>query len=160
MKRETPRYWRPLVRAPRAALEPEPQAAVAATMEAYGIDEAAARKRINDHADECEYWVNDLFQIEVSKCGAFVHLDIRRRDGSIDLRDWRHFQQIKNEIVGEECEGIELYPAESRKVDTANRFHLWVCTDPTFRFPFGSERRSVDYQSSDARVPSLRQRPL
>jgi len=29
-------------------------------------------------------------------------------------------------IVGEEHEAFEVYPAESRLVDTANQYHLWV----------------------------------
>lgn len=40
--------------------------------------------------------------------------------------DWREFQRIKNEVVGPEREAVELYPAESRLVDTANEYHLWV----------------------------------
>jgi hypothetical protein len=40
--------------------------------------------------------------------------------------DWREFQRIKNEVCGEEREAVELYPAESRLVDTANEFHLFV----------------------------------
>src|SRR5690606_20517486 len=39
--------------------------------------------------------------------------------------DWREFQQLKNYLVGEEWEGVELYPAESRLVDPSNRFYLW-----------------------------------
>jgi multidrug resistance efflux pump len=52
-------------------------------------------------------------------------------------------QQIKNELVGEECEGIELYPAESRKVDTSNKYHMWCIADPAFRFPVGFRERDV-----------------
>src|ERR1043165_2191444 len=40
--------------------------------------------------------------------------------------DWRDYQRIKNELVGPEAEGVELYPAESRLVDTSNQFHLYV----------------------------------
>jgi hypothetical protein len=28
------------------------------------------------------------------------------------LQDWRVLQEIKNALVGEECEAIELFPAE------------------------------------------------
>jgi hypothetical protein len=37
------------------------------------------------------------------------------------VHDWRDLQRIKNQLVGPECEAVELYPAESRKVDTANQ---------------------------------------
>ena len=45
--------------------------------------------------------------------------------------------------MGEENEGVELYPAESRLVDGANQFHLWVFEDETVRLPFGFPERLV-----------------
>jgi len=72
--------------------------------------------------------------------GPFVHLTIRAVDGSA-RHDWRDFQRIKNELVGEEAEGVELYPSESRVVDTANHYHLWVFRE--HRFPFGMEAREL-----------------
>lgn len=87
---------------------------------------------------------------------AFLHLNIRRRDGKVILRDWRHFQRIKNDIVGAECEAIEMYPAESRLVDESNKYHLYAWTNPRFRIPFGWTQRSVSYVSGS--VPGTRQR--
>lgn len=87
-----------------------------------------------------------------------MHLNIRRRDGSHDTRDWRHFQEIKNQLAGPECEAIELYPAESRKVDTSNKFHLW-CFPPGERLPIGWQERDVQYEENRA-VPGIRQRAL
>lgn len=72
----------------------------------------------------------------------FIHLVIRRHDGAPCV-SWRHFQQIKNELVGTECEAVELFPAESRLVDTANDYHLWVYADPASRFPIGWSHRIV-----------------
>jgi len=72
--------------------------------------------------------------------GEFVHLTIRNRDGSA-RHEWQDFQRIKNELVGKEAEAVELYPAESRLVDVANHYHLWVF--PAYRFPFGMEQREV-----------------
>lgn len=43
--------------------------------------------------------------------------------------DWRDMQRVKNDLCGEEWEGLELYPAESRLVDPSNRFYLW-CVPP------------------------------
>jgi hypothetical protein len=54
-----------------------------------------------------------------------VHLSIKRFDRG-PVRDWRHLQQIKNEVVGPEAEAFEIFPAESRLVDTANQYHLWA----------------------------------
>jgi hypothetical protein len=87
------------------------------------------------------------------------HLNIRRRDGKPIFRDWRHFQWIKNELVGEECEGLELYPAESRLNDTSNKYHLFVFADPTYRIPFGMQDRDV-IERDDAKKPGHRQRRM
>jgi len=40
-------------------------------------------------------------------------------------------------------EGLEIYPAEERLVDSANQFHLWVFDSPIFRFPIGFRERLV-----------------
>lgn len=116
--------------------------------------------RIMDAEDaRTELWINDLYQVQVRHLDdLMVHLNIRRRDGGPILRDWRHFQQIKNELVGPECEAIELYPAESRLVDTSNKYHLYAVKDPTFRFPVGFTERQVSYESGQ--TPGTRQRPL
>ena len=47
--------------------------------------------------------------------------------------DWREFQHIKNDLVGEEWEAIELYPAESRVCDPSNYFILYCAP----KLPFG-----------------------
>src|SRR5262245_12970239 len=66
-----------------------------------------------DDEAKCQYWINDIYQVAVHVLNdTWVQLNIRRRDGKPIFRDWRHFQQIKNELVGEECEAMELYPAE------------------------------------------------
>lgn len=53
-------------------------------------------------------------------------------------------------------EGVELYPAESRKADSANQYHLWVLSEP-IQFPFGFQSRFVvDHIEGSAAV----QRPL
>jgi len=116
-----------------------------------------AKRVLEAEIEETEVWVNELYQVQVRRYeDGMIHLNIRRRDGRPILRDWRHFQQIKNELVGAECEAVELYPAESRKVDESNKYHLFAVADPTYRFPFGFEERKVsDVQS---KVPGFRQR--
>jgi len=87
-----------------------------------------------------EVFLNDVYQVSCSHIKIFdypgVHLSIKRIDRA-PLHDWRELQQIKNELVGPEYEAVELYPAESRVVDTANQYHLWVIIKPGIRFPFG-----------------------
>jgi len=53
-----------------------------------------------------------------------IWLSYKRNDRAA-FGDWRIKQHIKNQMVGPECEAIEIYPAESRKVDTSNQYHLW-----------------------------------
>lgn len=90
----------------------------------------------NEKAGERVY-MNDVYQVHVRlPRPGMVHLSIKRIDRE-PVHDWRDLQEIKNQICGSECEAVELYPAESRVVDTANQYHLWVCTDEKFRFPFG-----------------------
>jgi hypothetical protein len=106
-----------------------------------------------------EIWYNDKYVVHVRRGGkAFgwkdekgnpiliTHLSIRREDNRAII-DWRDFQWIKNELVGEENEGCEIYPAESRLVDGANQFHTWVFEDDTIRFPFGFNERIVSETS-------------
>lgn len=56
------------------------------------------------------------------------------------LHDWRDFQRIKNDIVGPDWEGVELYPAESRLVDPSNRFYLWCVPKGVLRFGYDHRR--------------------
>ena len=68
-----------------------------------------------------------------------VHSRTRAATGA---HDWRHMQRIKNDIAGPEREAVELFPAESRLVDTANEFWLWVLPEGE-QFPFGFSERKV-----------------
>lgn len=84
-----------------------------------------------------------------------IHLSIKRIDRQ-PVHDWAHLQRIKNELVGERHEAIELYPAEDRMVNMANQYHLWVVDDPEVRFPIGfHEGRHV---SDDIAASKARQR--
>jgi hypothetical protein len=74
-----------------------------------------------------------------------IHLSIKRRDKrQLSQRShWRDLQRIKNELVGEEHEAVEMYPADSRKVDTSNQYHPWVIDNEEFQFPWGFHDRMV-----------------
>ena len=85
---------------------------------------------------------NDTYDVMAFEDPHFVHLVIHRHDWEA-RSDWREFQQIKNQIVGPECEAVDLFPAESRLVDTSNAYHLWVHRDPTYRFPMGPHHRQT-----------------
>lgn len=71
-------------------------------------------------------WVNRLYDaIRVERPNGTIHISFKRRDRAA-VRDWRHMQQIKNELAGPEREGLELFPRESRLLDGANQYHIWV----------------------------------
>jgi hypothetical protein len=73
-----------------------------------------------------ELFVNNKYQVLLRHIGhGVIMLSARRLDREA-IHDWRELQQIKNMLVGAEREAIEIYPAESRKVDTANQYYLWV----------------------------------
>ena len=102
---------------------------------------------------EREVWLNDVYTVFVnrgietplefnSKRVTVCWLSIKRNDNRA-LPDWRDFQWIKNQLVGEENEGCELFPAESRLVDGANQYHLWVFEQTEMQFPFGFPTRMV-----------------
>ena len=100
-----------------------------------GVPLEEARKIYEEEA-RLPCWMNDLYVVTVGELeSGAMHLSIRRTDRA-PCRDWRHFQQIKNQLCGPEREGVELYPAESRVVDTANQFHIWVLP-PGDKWPVG-----------------------
>jgi len=105
-----------------------------------------------------EVWANDLYQIVVTYMGeimgdethdrqGFMHLSMKRHDRH-PMADWRHYQAIKNEIAGPEREAVEIFPAESRLVDSANEYHLWVFPEGyVIEFGFTEQLVSSDYQT-------------
>lgn len=80
-------------------------------------------------------YMNDTYQVAVHGHGECIHLSIKRIDRK-PIHDWRDLQDIKNQLAGPEAAAVELYPAESRIVDTANQYHLWVIKSTTY-LPFG-----------------------
>jgi len=103
-----------------------------------------------------EIWVNDIYQVNILRgenCDGYIHhpqlkgkcdyISIKTHNKEA-VRDWRHFQQIKNELVGEHREAIEIFPSEDRLVDTANQYHLWVLPEG-FIPAFGFTERLVNY---------------
>lgn len=123
-----------------------------------------------------EIWGNDLYTATVSYVDGymgFVPTDDSPRtpwQGVLQIsyhrhnrkpvRDWRHGQRIKNDIAGPEREAVELYPAESRLLDGANEYHLWVAPEGAV-FPFGVWKRSVaDLEEEGYTGTGARQRPI
>lgn len=51
---------------------------------------------------------------------------VQRHDNEPIPNHWREMQSIKNEIFGKEITAIEYYPAESKLMDAANIYWLWI----------------------------------
>lgn len=139
----------PLVENPRDAFRPQPPE-VAEVARHYGLSEDAALAWLEYHHARSRYFVNDVYRVQVAACdhdADALHVCVIRHDKGL-ARDWRHLQQIKNEVAGPEREAVELFPAESRRIDTSNKFHLWVL--PTgLRVPFGWNMRDVTFERAD-----------
>jgi hypothetical protein len=108
-------------------------------------------------------YLNDLYSVFVREIGhGALHLSFHRHDRKA-VRDWRHFQQIKNETAGPERLAIEVFPPESMLVDAANEYHLWVFP-PGWeeQFPFLLPVRNVMTQEEGEQLygkSKARQRP-
>lgn len=99
---------------------------------------------------------NSIYQVEMTliDCpppfGRVVYLSLKTLDRQ-PRHDWREMQRIKNELVGEEVEAVEVYPAESRLVDTSNQYHLYCFPELQFengKLPFGYKDRLVSEGST------------
>jgi hypothetical protein len=135
--------WQPLKRG-KLKLPPEDQHLKETIKQHKALYKAngmkATGKQIRKRAKESikrllsdEIWINDLYQVNVDRktYDNWIHLSIKRRGKeTIQGSAWQHFQWIKNQLVGEEYEALELYPAESRMVNTVNQYHLWVMKHP------------------------------
>ena len=103
---------------------------------------------------DCDTYQNDIYIVMVFRRkqadwqihdkelkGFMTYLSIKRRDKN-SIHDWRHLQQIKNELVGEDYEAVEIYPNEKRLIDTANQYHLFVFPKD-YKLPFGWQVRTI-----------------
>lgn len=72
-----------------------------------------------------EAYSNGLYAVLVRrlKAGA-IHLAIRTPSGLEP--PWRDLQRIKNELFGAERFAVQVCPPESRLIDQADMYHLWV----------------------------------
>ncbi len=102
----------------------------------------------------CETYINNVYQVAVYRGedaddlvhveelkGRCVWLSIKRIDRK-PMNNWQDMQTIKNRIVGSDRDAIQMFPAETRIVNTANQYHLIVLPSDTI-FPFGWGRRAV-----------------
>lgn len=113
------------------------------------------------HAEvNVETWRNAFYMIMVYRgreCDELVHqeefkgkciwLSIKRRDKK-PVNHWQDMQTIKNHLAGPDREAIQIFPAESRVVNTSNQYHLMVMPEGA-KIPFGWDRRAVVEKDTD-----------
>lgn len=123
--------------------------------------EVAPPEGLPEKARAHHVFVNSIYQVSVwyehsDVFGDIAHLSIKTHDKQA-RHDWRDMQRIKNELCGEDTEGVELFPAESRLVDTANQYHLFVFR--TYKIPLGFTERLVGDGPTQNLPHTGRQRP-
>lgn len=101
-------------------------------------------------------WQNKKYHVFISKelgCippfGEVVHLWIIAHvlngyDSKLHI--WADFQRIKNELLGAEWEGVEIYPAEADKVNEADMYHLFCWKSDAFKLPFWDAEKIKVYK--------------
>lgn len=111
-------------------------------MATTGMPENQARARVEWMKSQ-EVFVNNLYQVNVEPLSNdMAHIIIRRLDKQ-PVHNWQHFQQIKNDILGDECEAVEIYPPESKLVDAKHHYHLWGFTKPGRTLGLGFTDRQI-----------------
>ena len=106
------------------------------------LSKAKVKKQLRKE-EKWQHFKNDLYRsiINETNSGGYTEVSITRHDQKA-IHNWRHFQRIKNDLFGEEREAVELYPAESRLMDTANTYWLYILPEG-MKVPFGFEDRHV-----------------
>lgn len=99
--------------------------------DAGGRLDIKSAQRLYDQMKKEVLYKSEHYQVAIDKSpshgfrGMLIwHLSVKRIDKE-PIMDWRDLQDIKNKLAGPEVEAIQLFPAESRLVDSANQYHLW-----------------------------------
>lgn len=89
-----------------------------------------------------EVWLNDRYAVIVQRRDddSIYLLRIRRIDGAHQI-PWEIMQRIKDELAGENAEGVELYPDAARRIGVADRW-MWV-KRPGERWPIGIDEKAA-----------------
>jgi hypothetical protein len=127
----------------------------------FTAEQIESRQRLGQHNPDEVVFRNSRYQVNVTPFrhpvfGVVAELSIKTLDKAAH-HDWRDFQRLKNELVGPEFDAIEIYPAESRLVDTANQYYLWAFRD--WKVPLGFQSRLVS-EGNSGYAQGSRQRPF
>jgi hypothetical protein len=109
-----------------------------------------------------EKWENSKYKVTFDRQCDHVHpnwpeglacwyISFSMKDGG-HLIDWREIQEMKNQVVGEEHEAVMLFPKDSRCMDTANQFHLYIIGDKGQEFPVGWQCQKAVTDETDGKA--------
>jgi hypothetical protein len=121
--------WMPLVEVPASSITLHCDFEAAAKQNGITIQEL--RELSAQLLSDAVWFTNDVYEVAVKPAerAGWTHLLIRRRDLK-PIVGWVDKQRIKNQLVGPGCEGLELFPSESRAINDENVYHLWVNSTP------------------------------
>jgi hypothetical protein len=72
------------------------------------------------------WWKNSFYTVlKKDLDDGSVRLSIKHNQNKA-IREWKHLQRIKNELVGAEREAVEIFPPESMLTSLDNQHHLFV----------------------------------
>ena len=121
------KLWEPMVKISQEHLEQQIEETRQRLVTLYPTLEVGW---IIDKTKKNEMWGNDRYTAQLT------FMDDNGRDGFVELSvhnhnrttamQWSHLQQIKNELVGPEREAVMMFPAESRLIDGANEYWLYI----------------------------------
>ena len=110
-----------------------------------GVSDETILQYATNHLNEVTkqiWWANDLYMATVlHEPNGWAHITFKRNDGGTNV-SWQEKQWLKSDVLGEDCEALELFPAESRVVETAGYHYLWGKKELAVGFP-------VDYTAYD-----------
>jgi hypothetical protein len=108
-------------------------------------EEAMVRYKRHEGHFRYEGYLNNRYSVQISDeatdWGLVVHLWIQRHDGDM-VRSWADMQRIKNELVGPNRVGVEVFPPVKELLDQANIAHIWVMPEG-FVLPFTLKRGTI-----------------
>ena len=122
-------------------------------------------KRTLEYIMRGDRYINDTYEVQHQTAkqvtdvweenfkGKIDYLSIKRRDKK-QCRNWSDFQEIKNLLCpdGDKRYAVEIYPPESRLVNTANQYHIWVLPlgfDIGFGFPTRAVLETNGYSTTE-----------
>jgi len=67
----------------------------------------------------------DTYIVALNLINGFTHLKVQHIH-NYPIDDFYILQEIKNLVLGEEVQAVQVYPRESELVDGSNTYHLWT----------------------------------